>query len=158
MAKQLNSKELGIPSGYRLSDSNCNNILNVSIRQKFGEEIMKLAWREADLMMCDSAEAYSSNALHDYVKLCSKITGIRNNRERFISLSHQIDIMLGSGKFQLGGNYRSYGQDGGITTMDVFEKLINNMTNQEFENEFGIKVRKHVSNHFIWSDKELCTA
>lgn len=143
------AKELGIPQGYRLSESNSNNIVNVALRHKFQEEIFRLAYDEVELIHCISYAAYSVDDLYLLADIGIKLRGGKGERDLFINYNENCDIQPPSGEIELGNCHYYYGRDKekyGIIAHSLLENVINNMS----EKDLAISKDANTSQYHRW--------
>jgi len=138
------SKQLGIPSNFRLTGNTVDNIKRVALRKKYGTRIMKFAWDECDLMMCISAQLYGADQLKIYRDVCSELLGI-NGRD---SIRYQKDIEMKNYRLGCSG-YHYYRENRGILSHPMFEDLLDSMTREEFK-DFGLPHNTNTTQSYQW--------
>jgi hypothetical protein len=128
MAKQLSAKELGIPSGYRLSQANIDNIVRVATKMKFKKQVIDLAWKEVELMACLYQELYPIEYRREYHAAVNKIA----RREVSSSDVFHIGDRINVGENEIGGSYY-WSEDRGTSILGskVFQEVLKSMNRDD---------------------------
>ncbi len=157
MAKKLTSRELGIPSGYRITTATTDNIVMVAIRRTFGEKMMKLAWREADLIMCISSQLYDTDDMREYEEVMMRLAKnhLLVDHGNVTVLNNHVEVKLPSTTDTITlGNTDTWGaRNKGMTVYRHFENYLNNIPRAEFHTNHHFEINKESENysqHYRW--------
>ena len=143
------AKQIGIPSGYRLTESNSNNIKMVAIMNRFGKEMLSMAIEEIVLLNLVISETYPEKKLEALKKA---VRDINPNANDITEKELSIEVDTGDTSFTIGGTYcKPYPLNKcGIISHSSFIKYLDNMPANMFKEKFGLLEVQHKSNHFLW--------
>ena len=134
MSKQLTAKQLGIPSGYRLSVTNNKNIVNVAIKHLYKKRLIAMVQREGLLLQEIVRLVYPKDLLNNLYKAVEAITGQPFSYRRY---ENQIIVDTGGNSDTLGGSNYSFIKDKRITVQiiksSIFNSIIEDLSEKELK-------------------------
>ena len=154
--KALTSKELGLPSGVRLSKTVNDNVIRVAIRQGFNKDGMDLAEQECELALCINEYAFPLELRDRHREICALVEGrILIPEERFHYYSFQTSLDISSSLYDI--KLGNYGYHYRSTSRDKYGILCHTVMDQYIKEEdvWWKTVEDHSSDSYMWVDRHF---
>jgi len=131
MTKQLTGKQLRIPSGYRLSKGNVNNIVTVATRQLFCDVMIDHVRKESEIFNLIMDELYPSELLIELKYVARKLTRKKESiNTETIQFASSLSMTINANEHMIGcRNYNWVYNEikNGIADSGAFANLLKNL-------------------------------